>query len=145
MQAASCRQACFKGATRHTGLRRNLQARACDRSKGVFCSWTDQQEAFFPYIWLRDACRSASSVHSSSKQKLFRTSDISSNIAPSKIDVQDNGLEILWNSAISKDDSQKSFFDAGFLKGFASQRLFEAYQRTPDIQPKPWKADFLSE
>lgn len=146
MQAVNCRQARLTAATRGTapGLR-YLQARACDRSKGVFCSWTDQEEAFFPYIWLRDACRSASSVHSSSKQKLFRTSDVSSSIAPKRIDVQDNGLEIVWNSPVSEDDSQKSFFDTGFLRRFTSQRSFEAYQRTPDVQPKPWKTEFMSE
>lgn len=30
----------------------------------------------FDYVWLRDACRDAASVHPSSQQKLFHTSDI---------------------------------------------------------------------
>jgi gamma-butyrobetaine dioxygenase len=56
----------------------------------------------FSYIWLRDTCRAPTSVHPSTQQKLFRSSDIALSIRPAENGIKfiDETLHIRWNDGL---------------------------------------------
>ncbi|KAF9034669.1 Clavaminate synthase-like protein [Hymenopellis radicata] len=65
----------------------------------------------FPFIWLRDACRCPRCVHPSTRQKLFRTSDIPSEVRPVEVNaLTGDELTIKWSTG------HESVYDWGFLR-----------------------------
>ncbi|KAF9011927.1 gamma-butyrobetaine hydroxylase [Cyathus striatus] len=90
----------------------------------------------FPYIWLRDACQAPASVHPSTSQKLFRSSDIPFDISPQDITISNQGLNVVWN------DGHLSFFDRSFLERHSSPETLRQFHK--DISPQPWTRSSIS-
>lgn len=80
--------------------------------------------------WLRDSCQCPQCVHPSSRQKLHRTSDISSDAVADGVRVSDDGIHITWASGHS------TFYSADFLEQYTSNDKLRAFHR--DVDPSPW-------
>ncbi|RDB17078.1 Trimethyllysine dioxygenase, mitochondrial [Hypsizygus marmoreus] len=95
--------------------------------------------ASFPYIWLRDSCQSLNCIHSSTSQKLHRTSDIPIDIKPIHDGVQlaADGIHIDWA------DGHNSFFYTSFLERHSSPQKLAAFHK--DIAKAPWDNKGISE
>lgn len=92
--------------------------------------------ASFSYIWLRDACRSPSSIDPSTLQKLFATSDIPLDIAPAP-----NGVQIVQDHLrIEWADGHISTFAEAFLRHHSrpSSQFENPY-------PSPWDASMIAQ
>ncbi len=123
-------------------FRRQLSCPPC--SKRTWSSITPSQTGVtihdldnttFPYIWLRDSCQSPACVHSSTKQKLHRTSDIPLDIKPVSLDnrgvrLGERGLEIKWS------DGHESLFTRTFLERYSSKLKLHEFHR--DIREVVW-------
>ena len=98
--------------------------------------------AVFPYIWLRDSCQSAESIHPSTRQKLHRTSDIPLNILPvdgqTGINVIENGLEILWT------DGRKSVFDKLWLERYSTPASEAKFHWDDSLREESWTRSSIS-
>jgi gamma-butyrobetaine dioxygenase len=96
----------------------------------------------FPYVWLRDACQSTACVHPSTRQKLFRTSDVPLNIAPSPGDdgvkITSDGVEIVWR------DGHQSFFDKEFLARHAQPEKIAEWHHDTHIVEEAWMRPSVS-
>jgi gamma-butyrobetaine dioxygenase len=81
----------------------------------------------FSYIWLRDTCRAPTSVHPSTQQKLFRSSDIALSIRPAENGIKfiDEMLHIRWN------DGHQSKFPVPFLQQHAAMTARPYASRLP--------------
>src|ERR1700722_7649531 len=92
----------------------------------------------FPYVWLRDSCQSADSVHPSTSQKLHRTSDVPLDIKPTVGGVKssDDGIQIEWTTG------HKSFYTFAFLERHASIQNLSKFHR--DVSHEPWDASSIS-
>ena len=99
------------------------------------------KDARFSYIWLRDSCQSAESIHPSTRQKLHRTSDVPLDIVPvdgkSGIRVIENGLEILWK------DGRKSIFDKQWLEKYSTPASTEKFHWDDTLREKSWTRDSI--
>lgn len=126
--------------------RRTFNARACRESHGVYCSWPDSNgETLFPYLWLRDACQEPTSVHPSSRQKLFKTSDVTSGVDSDSIEVSPNGLRVYWSQNSGLEHPQSSHFDADFLRRFTSTREFNDHEHLTALEPVCWSSQSIGE
>lgn len=121
--------------------------------RGVLCQWPDSStETLFPYIWLRDACQGATSVHPSAKQKLFRTSDVPSAISAKDIEVTEKDLTVHWSQPLSPTPASSpeaqphtSVFSSHFLRRYASRLNFESHQHQSGIEACIWKRKDICE
>jgi len=96
----------------------------------------------FPYIWLRDSCQSAESIHPSTGQKLHSTSDIPLDIVPidgeGGIRVIEHGLEILWK------DGRKSMFDKDWLERYSTPASKERFHCDDTLREESWTRNSIS-
>lgn len=97
----------------------------------------------FPYVWLRDSCRSSTCINPSTQQKLHRTSDIPFDIKPSSmfsssIRLNNRGeLEIDWS------DGHHSVFSRDFLETYSGEGKFNAFHK--DVVQEPWDTDSIQQ
>lgn len=94
----------------------------------------------FPYVWLRDSCRSSTCINPSTQQKLHRTSDIPLDIKPlsmsSAIRLNNRGeLEIDWS------DGHHSVFSRDFLETYSDEGKFNAFHK--DVIQEPWDTESI--
>jgi hypothetical protein len=96
--------------------------------------------ARFPYIWLRDSCQSAESIHPSTRQKLHRTSDVSLDVVPLEngIRVTEDGLEILWK------DGRKSVFEKHWLARYSNLVSRERFHLDDTLKEQSWTRGLIS-
>ena len=118
-----------------TILRRRLQHRlysvaAVSRSDQPGCLSYNNRE--LPYRWLRDSCQCSSCVHPSTRQKLYRTSDIPADILPASDGVRagKEGVEITWANG------HVSHYPNSFLEVYSSPTKLHAFHR--DVGEKRW-------
>ncbi|OAV89122.1 hypothetical protein PTTG_07857 [Puccinia triticina 1-1 BBBD Race 1] len=104
-----------------------------------------------PYLWLRDACQEAHSIDPSTKQKLFKTTDIPLDIHPIKTTIINNSnpntnsppqILIQWSHSLDPLDPkepQLSRFDLSFLKDLDQPRRWQdERQKTGLLRPTLW-------
>ncbi|KAI9681174.1 MAG: hypothetical protein M1817_002456 [Caeruleum heppii] len=84
----------------------------------------DNNPEQYDYIFLRDACPCSSCVDPSTKQKLFQTSDIPSNVTAAYVGVSERGsLEIQWSNDIEGyPESHTTELDGDFFRRYSSLR-----------------------
>ncbi|KAF9484101.1 gamma-butyrobetaine hydroxylase [Pholiota conissans] len=96
----------------------------------------------FPYIWLRDACQSEACVHPSTRQKLFKTSDLPVDIAPAAgeegVRLTAKGVDILWA------DGHQSSFSRKFLACHARPEALAEYHHDNHIGEEAWTRASIS-
>ncbi|KAH7907810.1 hypothetical protein BJ138DRAFT_1159160 [Hygrophoropsis aurantiaca] len=92
----------------------------------------------FPHRWLRDACRCPSCVHPSTSQKLFRTSDLSSNLKPATdgVILSEDGVHIKWT------DGHESFYSNSFLERHSSLSKLSSFHK--EVEPITWDHPSIS-
>ncbi|TFK89414.1 Clavaminate synthase-like protein [Polyporus arcularius HHB13444] len=92
-----------------------------------------------PYVWLRDSCQCPSCLHPSTRQKLHRTSDISTFIEPEADGVRFNevDVEITWPSG------HESRYTYDFLDRYASPESLKAFHK--DVSREEWSLDTLKQ
>ena len=72
--------------------------------------WTDNKVSKFHFLWLRDNC--SSNQHPIARQKVFNIIEVSKNIYPKKVFINNkNDLEILWS-----EKNHKSYFKIKWLR-----------------------------
>ena len=86
----------------------------------------------FPYRWLRDACTCPSCVHTSTQQKLHRTSDIPASRIPASVQTADDGVHVSWASP----DRHRFFFPRAFLAANVSPMALSSFHN--DIPTTLW-------
>ncbi|CAN3480742.1 trimethyllysine dioxygenase [Diutina catenulata] len=86
----------------------------------------DGTSTSYHHIWLRDNCRCEQCVYPLTKQRLFNSADIPTDILPKSISTAESGLEIEWP------DGHKSSYDSQWLR-------FHAYN--PRVMPASAKLD----
>lgn len=88
--------------------------------------------ATYPFQWLRDSCQCPRCVHPSTRQKLYRTSDIPSNVKPHAdgLRLSDDGIHISWAP------EHTTFYPTDFLERYSANDKLRAFHR--DVDPKPW-------
>ncbi|KAJ7639696.1 hypothetical protein DFH06DRAFT_1283941 [Mycena polygramma] len=98
----------------------------------------DTLKSTFPFVWLRDSCRSPQCVHPSTSQKLHRTSDIDRDIRPAEggLKITEEGLQINWA------DGHNSFFPRDFLHRHSSRTRLDDFHG--DLRERPWNAREIS-
>lgn len=108
--------------------------------------------ASFPYVWLRDACTSTGSVDPSTRQKLFKTEDIPSDIKPWDVTMneEEHTLHVTWdrplaNSGKARHEQEKSVYDLDFLRAHADYSNWRRYYKMDEIEEyKAWDKASLS-
>jgi len=99
--------------------------------------------AAFPYIWLRDACPEPTSVQPSTRQKLFRTSDIPLDIEPvpteDSVRVTRKGIEISWS------DGTQSRYDRAFLEKHSQWDTVLRSHYEHELKEEAWTLDSISQ
>lgn len=87
----------------------------------------------FPYRWLRDSCQCKACVHESTKQKLHRSSDIPSDVAPTdgaeSVRLAEDSVHVNWN------DGHSSSYHFDFLQRHATRENLAAFHRDPTKSP----------
>lgn len=94
----------------------------------VLCRWTDDLDARFPVIWLRDNCPCAECRDPGTGQRLLTVLDIPEEIAPGGVAVTPEGdLEVVWAPG-----GHRSRYEAAWLRRYA----------VPSARPSPvlWDA-----
>ncbi|KAI0819364.1 Clavaminate synthase-like protein [Trametes gibbosa] len=92
----------------------------------------------YPFVWLRDSCQCPSCLHPSTQQKLHRSSDISSDVTPSKesgVNVFEDGVRITWDSG------HQSYYPAEFLNRHISPITVHEFHR--DVDKVEWDVSRL--
>lgn len=68
------------------------------KGEGIRFTWSDQHQALYPYVYLRERCRCASCIHEWSGEKLILPGSIPENIAPTQIEaVGHYAISIHWS------------------------------------------------
>ncbi|EGO01138.1 hypothetical protein SERLA73DRAFT_167275 [Serpula lacrymans var. lacrymans S7.3] len=92
----------------------------------------------FPHIWLRDSCQCPSCVHTSTLQKLHRTSDISSDMhpVPNGVTTTHEGVHVKWK------DGHESIYHYSFLERHSSSAALSRYHK--DQETKMWDGQSIA-
>lgn len=89
-----------------------------------------------PYVWLRDSCPSATCVHPSTRQKLHRTSDVPTDIAPragpGAVRVTPGGIDIDWS------DGHASSYPREFLERYTDPSRLTRFHRDDVLRERAW-------
>ncbi|KAI6041475.1 hypothetical protein EDC04DRAFT_2565582 [Pisolithus marmoratus] len=95
--------------------------------------------ASFPYLWLRDACRCPKCVHPSTLQRLHRLSDIPADICPATdgVDLKQDGVHIRWT------DGHESFHSFSFLERYSTSLDLSSFHC--DTPAEPWDASTITQ
>lgn len=95
--------------------------------------------ASISHQWLRDCCQCPSCVHSSTLQKLHRSSDIPADIrpAPDGLTAIADGVHIRWI------DGHQSFYGTTFLKRYSSPSELMKFHR--DTEQTLWNTSSISQ
>ncbi len=92
----------------------------------------------FPFAWLRDACQCPQCIHPSTRQKLFRTSDIPSDVRPVEVNaLTGDALKIKWSTG------HESAYDLAFLRGHSS--FVSRAEANKDLSRKAWTRSSISQ
>lgn len=101
--------------------------------------------AKFPWLWLRDACQAPHSVDPSSRQKLFRTSDIPLSIRAKSCAINTSSqvpsIEIQWNEPLlprASGNSILSQYPLDFLSRYANRESWLDYHYRNEMLSVPW-------
>lgn len=91
--------------------------------------------ASYPFHWLRDSCPCPKCVHPSTRQKLFRTTDLATDVAPAVdgVEYKPDGISIKWA------EDHQSFYPKELLDSHASASNVHNFQR--DVEPVTWDAE----
>ena len=128
-------------------MRRSLRLRAAERAPPSLRIHPDGLEiegARYSYVWLRDACTGAASVDPSTRQRLFRTSDVPGDIGASRAEWQPHGstwrLVVDWDRPLRGVGGQagQSVFDLDYLARYASTERWMIWTRQAELRPRPW-------
>ncbi|GAA94102.1 hypothetical protein E5Q_00749 [Mixia osmundae IAM 14324] len=109
------------------------------------------QNIALPYAWLRDACTAPTSVHPSTQQKVFRTSDVPAAIRPATVLLRQDDehwkLEIVWDCALQPDqvEADRSVFDLAELASHVTPAGYAARNSLQELAPILWKRSSLSD
>jgi len=100
------------------------------------------KDTSFPYVWLRDSCQSSDCVHPSTRQKLHRSSDVSTSIAPTDgpkgVEVTPTGIDISWT------DGHRSSFTQEFLERHASKSKLARFHYDQHLEERSWTNESIS-
>jgi gamma-butyrobetaine dioxygenase len=99
----------------------------------------------FPYVWLRDSCQGAASVHPGTRQKLHRTSDVAVDVQPAPgVDsvrvnagttpsgAEGEALSIVWK------DGHESVYTREFLERYALPGRLVAFHGDEHLRERAW-------
>ncbi|MBI3802652.1 MAG: DUF971 domain-containing protein [Nitrospirae bacterium] len=82
------------------------------KEKGIRITWSDQHQAVYPHLYLRENCRCASCIHEWSGERLIPPGSIPANIAPVHIEaVGHYAISIHWS-----DGHDTGIYPFDFLK-----------------------------
>lgn len=117
-----------------------------DLSLTLDCETLEISNLRLAYVWLRDACQAHHSIHPETHQKLFKSSDIPSDIHPISTQLlhlpQTNQfkLRLRWSHSLLHSSSQEfSTFDLLDLKTRSSHSNFNNHRHQLDyLQPLLW-------
>ncbi|KAF9000634.1 hypothetical protein BDQ17DRAFT_1359265 [Cyathus striatus] len=98
-----------------------------DRHK-VAIGWDTRNWSRFHNIWLRDHCRCPNCFHPITKQRLYNTFDIPSDIAPIRAEARVDGLEVTWPSS----DPHVSLYPWSWLQTNSYDPAFKLRQSFTD-------------
>lgn len=127
------------------------------------------QPITLPYVWLRDSCPCPSCVHSSTRQKLHRTSDVPLDIKPKRVTWVRSlnkdarwALEVEWNQPLWKHDTastgieghatpdgrvggegHRSQYSERWLKTWSDEGKVKERNHDPALAMVPWLAKDL--
>ena len=105
------------------------------RPKGIEVMWEDEASFTFPYLWLRDHCRSAESYDHATNQRKVDTFALPADLVPKSLDFAEEGegIEVTW-----PDGGGISRYDGDFLRGlaFPAPELPEQRLWTEDLEPQ---------
>jgi len=100
------------------------------------------KDTSFLYVWLRDSCQSSDCVHPSTRQKLHRSSDVSTSIAPTGgpkgVEVTPTGIDISWT------DGHRSSFTQEFLERHASKSKLARFHYDQHLEERSWTNESIS-
>lgn len=93
----------------------------------------------YPYRWLRDACQCPECIHPSTRQKLFKTTDISGDTTPAQngVEASSAGIGIQWASG------HRSFYPPDLLKSHSTASLLHTFHQ--DFDPISWDGEKIKE
>jgi gamma-butyrobetaine dioxygenase len=94
----------------------------------------------YAYRWLRDACTCPSCIHPSTQQKLHRTSDIPSSIAPENVEISDDGVYISW----AGQDRHRSFFPRALLAAHVDPSALHSFHNDVSVALWPTASALLA-
>lgn len=92
----------------------------------------------YPFVWLRDSCQCPSCLHPSTRQKLNRSSDVSSDVKPSEdsgVNISEDGVRITWDSG------HQSLYPADFLSRYATHESVKKFHC--DLNKVEWDVKCL--
>lgn len=83
----------------------------------------------YPYRWLRDSCQCPECVHPSTRQKLFKTTDIPADTAPAQNGVEKSpaGIGIQWASG------HHSYYPSDLLKSHSAPSQLHQFHKDFDV------------
>ncbi|MEI2387642.1 TauD/TfdA family dioxygenase [Breoghania sp. JC706] len=111
--------------------------------EAIRVTWKDGEEDDFHFAWLRDNDPHPTSRHRHSRERLVRLLDVSCDIRPAEVSIQDDGaLLIRWSQT---DCDHQSAFDAGWLRahryGHVIRNGSRSAARMPS-RPRPIEVDW---
>jgi gamma-butyrobetaine dioxygenase len=102
----------------------------CNNAVRINAPEAGLHQAEFPFLWLRDACQT--SVDASTRQKLFKTTDIPRSIKPVEASLVGGQLKVHWNQPLKPSKSfntQTSVYPLEFLSRYASGAALNSFLR----------------
>jgi gamma-butyrobetaine dioxygenase len=105
------------------------------RDRALAVRWSDETTSDFPYLFLRDNCRSC--FHPQTRERIFDLLTVPETLRPSDIRIEDQALVIDWQG----EPSHRSVFDANWL---AEHRPGARPLDPADVASVSWGAEFLA-
>ncbi|CAF3815975.1 unnamed protein product [Adineta steineri] len=110
----------------------------------------NDKETKYDWIFLRDSCQCDQCIDSSTKQKLYNTTDIPLTISPQHQGfniLNDNSLEIIWNQPLlnqTDTNVHRSLYSSAWLQTYSSSKNI-AHARYHDRSPVYWNRNNIQQ
>jgi len=114
---------------------KNIHAQAATGDQ-VQVRWDTQTESLYQNVWLRDHCRCPKCYHPETRQRLVNTFAIPVDIQPRSIQVNENGLTVIWDN-----DEHKSVYDWAWLKNHSYNPPLQDKVDLSPQKPILWDAE----